>query len=477
MRALAFAIFAFALAACSHAEPTPDAKSDGSAVLAKAPQVGPLPAFQAPVPTAQTLPNGLTLIVLERPGAPLETIIFTTRHGAVHDGDKAGLASLSGEMLQAGSAGRSASQIASEVTALGSELHLGASREDLTGALTVLADKLPQATALLGDVMLRPNLDPHEFTRVKDERKARLVALLDEPRSVAGDVFVHTIFGDTGYGRPLVGTARSIESIGLDDVRHYLDGIGARNSAIIAAGPVGSADVRALVEKAFGAQKPGAAEPMINAVGVAARAPIVLVDKPGAPQSVLRLGAPSVPANSPDRYAIELANIIFGGTFTSRINQNLREQHGYTYGAHSDFEMYRGGGFFLAETDVKTEVTGVSIKELRGELTRMAAAGLTDADLDKARALFAESLVEVLQTTPSTARAVAELWVSDLPLDEYAKMLPAIAKLTTADVNAAWKRAVDAGKLSLVIVGDAKAVKTQLQAEQLGAPVLTHPPK
>ena len=475
MRALACAMIA--LAACSHAEPTPEPKADGAAVLTQAPKIGPLPPFQAPLPVAQTLPNGLTLIVLERQGAPLETIIFTSRHGAVHDGNKPGLASLAGEMLQAGSAGRSASQVNAEVTALGSELHLGASREDLTGALTVLVDKLPQATALLGDIMLRPNLDPHEFTRVKDERKASILALLDEPTSVASDVFVHTLFGDTGYGRPLVGTARSIESISLDDVRHYLDGIGAKNSAVIAAGPVSAAQVRALVGQSFGAQKPGTPEPAITAVPVATRAPIVLVDKPGAPQSVLRLGAPSVPAASPDRFAIELANIIFGGSFTSRINQNLREQHGYTYGAHSDFEMYRGGGFFLAETDVKTENTGASIQELRSELARMASTGLTDADLDKARALFADSLVEVLQTTPSTARAVAEIWVSDLPLDEFQKMMSAVAHLTPADVNAAWKRAVDADKLSLIIVGDAKSVEAQLQADRLGDAVLAHPPK
>lgn len=490
------AILAAALtfAACAHEKPkaaatAPEAKpalvqqvqqnatAQAEQVLAKPPPVPELKPFAAPVPHVETLANGLTLIVIERADAPLESIGFTSKHGAVHDGKLPGLASVTGEVLQAGSAGRSASQIAEAITALGTELHLGASREDLSSSLTVLPEKFPMAAALLGDVMLRPNLDPKEFARVKKERQARLVAMLDEPREVASEVVASQLYGESGYGQPLLGTKRSVDVMKLADVKKYLAGLSGANSAIFAAGPVPAAEVRAAVEKAFGALAKGKPEPKTEAKPAAKRPEIALVDKPGAPQSVLRLVEPSVDARNPDRYKLELANTVFGGSFTSRINQNLREQHGYTYGAHSDFNMMRGGGYFLAATDVKTDVTGAAITELHGELHKMVAPGLSEQDVEKARALFIQNIVEDLQTTPSTARSIAELWSVDLPLDEYSRMVPAVAHLTAADVNDAWKHAVDPAKLTLVVVGDAKSVAPQLEQAKLPKPTMVQPPK
>ena len=471
MNARNLSLLAVALAACAHAQPQPAPPSANPAqVLETPPQVGPIEPFNAPVPAELKLANGLSLFTLVRPQAPLETLIFTSKHGAVHDGALPGLASLSGELLQTGSAGRSASQIATEVAALGTSLHVGASREDLTGILTVLPAELPQAAALLGDVMLRPNLDPKELQRTRQQRQARLVSEADDPHFVASRVFGTVVFGDSPYGTPLLGTQASIAKIKLADVKRFLGKIGTQNAALFAAGPVPAEQLQALLDKAFGAAQPGQAEAPIKATPASHRPALVLVDKPGAPQSVLRMGEPSVAIHSPDRWALELDNLVFGGSFTSRINQNLREKHGYTYGARSDFQMLRGGGAFLAAADVKTSVTAASIKELQGELARMAQSGLSPEELTKSRALFAAGLVQELQTTPGTAQAIAELWADELPLDDLAKVLPALKQLDLAAVNAAWNRAVNPQAMTLVVVGDAKSVKSQLQAAGLPAP-------
>lgn len=446
-------------------------------VLEQKPPVPALRGFDAPVPQTATLANGLTLIVVQRKEAPLASVVFVTQHGAIDDGALPGLAALTGELLQAGSAGRSASQIAQEVTALGTELHLGASREDLTATLTVLPEKLGQATALLGQIILAPNLAPQELERVRQQIQSELVAQLDAPRMVAANAMDRVLFGEGPYGTPLAGTQASIARVKLGDVKRFLQAVGGANSAVVVAGPLPLSEVQPLVEQAFGKLPAGKPMAKREARTVAQRPRIVVLDKPGAPQSVVRVGGPGIAANHPDRYALKLADTIFGGSFTSRINQNLREAHGYTYGAGAQFVADRGGGTFRLSTDVKTEVTGASLAEIDGELEKMSAPGLSQAELDKAKALFTENLVDALQTTPSTARTIAGLWADDLPMGELAAMLPAVSKLTLAEVNAAWKRAVDVGQLSAVVVGDAQSIEAQLQAQKLPAPVRMAPVK
>jgi zinc protease len=429
------------------------------------------------VPQTTTLSNGLTLIVVQRKEAALSSIVFVTKHGGIDDGKLPGLATFSGEMLQAGSAGRSASQIAEEVTALGTELHLGASREDLTATLTVLPEKHAQATQLLGEIILSPNLARKELERVRQQTRSKLVAQLDSPRAVAANAMDKVLYGESPYGTPLFGTQASVAKVKLADVKRFLATIGGASSAVVVVGPLPLAEVQPLVEKAFGKLPAGKPMPKLASHAVDKRPSMVVLDKPGAPQSVVRMAEPGIAANDPDRYALRLADTIFGGSFTSRINQNLREAHGYTYGAGAQFVTARGGGTFQLSTDVKTEVTAASIYEIDGELAKMTSPGLDQAELDKAKALFTENLVSALQTTPSTARAVAELWVDDLPMGELSSMLPAVSKLTLTEVNAAWKKAVDAGKLSFVVVGDAKSIEAQLQEQKLPKPVRMAPVK
>jgi zinc protease len=204
----------------------------------------------------------------------------------------------------------------------------------------------------------------------------------------------------------------------------------------------------------------------------------VLVNFPGKPQSVLLVGQPSVPRSSPDVLALELANAIVGGSFTSRLNQNLREQHGYSYGAFSGFAFGRGPGAFAARTSVQTDVTGKAVTEIFGELNRLVAEPLSAEELSKGKALLAFQLVEALQSVGATSAAVADIFLFDLPLDEYRTYVSRLQALTPAIVQDAVRRALHPQEMTLAIAGDAKAVLPQLQAEaalKLPAPQLRDP--
>lgn len=486
MRALAAAC-GLVLGACNFAPPKPDMEPPlppgkpaattagapagtipGESVLAQRPSIPALRPFDAPVPTVVTLSSGLKLYVVERPSAGLEAVGFITRRGSAADPlGKEGLASLAAEMLQAGSAGKSQADVAAAVDAIGADLHVSASTDGLAVGLSALAPRLDEMASLLADVVLRPNLKAKDWQKIQAERLGQLTADRSEPQLGARAAFRAALYGNGPLGHLPEGTLSAVKRLQLADVKRYLAAVSPADSAIIAVGSASAGAVRSAMEAAFGGWKPAVASKAQARpqTAPASRPRFVLVNFPAKPQSVLLLGQPSVPRSSSDVLPLQLANAIVGGSFTSRLNQNLREQHGYSYAAFSAFAFGKGPGPFAARTSVQTDVTGKAVVELFNELNRLVAEPLSDEELNKGKALLAFQLVEGLQSVTATTRAVADIFLFDLPLDEYRTYVSRLQALTPAAVQDAVRRALHPDRMTLAIAGDAKAVLPQLQAE------------
>jgi zinc protease len=448
----------------------------GEESLKAQPEVRPLEPFDAPVPQVTTLPNGLRIYVVERPTGSIEALELVVRRGSVVDPPgKAGLASLTASMLEAGSAGRTQTQMAQAVDAIGAELSVIAGEDATAITISALPTRLDEMVKLLSDVALRPNFDKAEWAHLKGHREAELLNQRAQPVVAASLAFGAASYGGHPLGQPLLGTSASVKAISLQEVKDFYQAFSPRESAIIAVGSARGADVVAAVTKAFGGWKPGKAGPSVKDVLAKAKAPaerprLVLVNYPDKPQTVLRVGQPAVSRASPDYLALRVLNSVLGGSFTSRLNVNLREKNGYSYGAGSRFYFGTGPGPFITFSNVKTEVTGPALKEVLGELERALAQPLTPAEVDKGKALLAFDLVSQLESAPSAALALSQIFIYDLPLDEFRRFVPGLQALTPESIQAAAKRALDPSRMTIVVAGDESKLLPQLSELKLPEP-------
>ena len=445
------------------------------AALGAQPGLLPLSAFDAPVARIEKLPNGLQVWLIERKGDGIESITLLSRGGGATDPQgKPGAASLTAALMETGAAGRSQTQLAAEADAIGAALSVGASQEALAVSASAMATQLQGMVKLLSDVALRPTLAEAEFARVQKQREAALLAQRAEPGVGAQLAFQSAVYGQNLLSRPVSGTLASVKAMKLADVKAFYNTLTPSRAVLVAVGGAKADDVLSSLRKAFGGWKGGggklAAPP--DAHVPAERPRLVLVDFPGKPQSVLLVGQPSVPRSSPDYLALEALNSVLGGSFTSRLNQNLREVHGYSYGAGSRFSFGLGPGAFVASSSVKTDVTGAAVGEMLKEIERATNEPLTQEELDKARALISYRLVETLSHADSLSRAIAQSWLYGLPPDEYRSWVPRLRALTPQTVQAAVKRALDPAHLTITIAGDKAKVLPQLAGLSLPAPQL-----
>lgn len=438
------------------------ARQPGEAVLSAQPEVPPLAPFAAPVPTVTTLKNGLKLYVVERPGE-IEAIALVVKRGATSDPAKLpGLASMSAAMLETGAGGMSQFELARAADRIGANLNASAGDDATVISISGMQEQLSPMVSLLEAVALRPTLSRAEWKKLSARRRAELLARRADPVATDRLVWRRAAYGAHPLGDPLEGTPESIQRMTLRDVRAFIKGYAPGDSAVIAVGGAKAADVRAALEKAFGRWKgrstPDAAlEARVKAEP--AQGPrFVAVDYPGKPQTVIRMGEPAVSRASKDYLALNLLNAVLGGSFTSRLNQNLRERHGYTYGAFSGFGFGIGPGPFVVATSVKTDVTAPALEEIFQELKRAAEAPISEAELAKGKALLAFDLVQTLEHTSSEASAIASLFLYDLPLDEYQTFVPRLNALTVADVQAAAQRTLHPSQMTLAVAGDLTAI-------------------
>lgn len=450
------------------AQPRSAQKIPGEEVLAQMPAVPELGQFEAPVPMVRTLSNGLRVYILERPESDIQAVRLVVKKGATSDpANLPGLASVSAEMLEAGSAGKSQAEIAAAADELGASLGVGAGEDSTAVAISALKTQLSPMVKLLADVALRPNLAQADFEKLKAQREAELLAMRARPEVAAELAFRASMYGDHPLARPVEGTPESVKAMQLQQVKSFLQTVSPAQAALIA---VGGADTDALLrelEQAFGAWRPSGKS---HARPATAQLPterprLVVVDLPGKPQSVLRIGVPAVPRSSPDALALRVLNTVLGGSFTSRLNANLREKNGFSYGAFSHFNFGVGPGPFQVSTNVKTDVTGPALREALHELTAILEQPLAPEDLQKGKSLLAADLVRNLETSTSAASAISEIFLYDLPLDEYRTFVGRLKALSAEDVQAAARRVLDPQTMTVTIAGDLKTVLPQLKAE------------
>jgi predicted Zn-dependent peptidase len=440
-----------------------------------APIVGVLPPVRSPAPVQLTLSNGLEVIAIHRTVAPVVSMSLMIRSGGDADpSGHAGLASLTSEMLDEGAGERTAIEIAEVLEQLGADLYVGSGRDGSQLTLQVPSKTLSPALAIAADVVIRPRLSPEDWSRVQHDRLTALAQRRDQPEAVANVVADEVLFGaGHPYSHPVDGIESTVAATTLDDVRALAAAIWRPNNAtLVVAGDFDPKALEGELERAFGAWQPRPQPPSLPTPPFPSLPRLVLVDRPAAPQSIIRIVGPGEPRRSANRPAMALLNAVFGGSFTSRLNFNLREQKGYTYGAGSSFGFYRRTGSFAARAAVFTEVTAPAVTEFLRELAGMHTNPITPDELTKARATLLGRVAEGLSTSGGLAAQYAELRLFGLPLDEPARFVSALEAFPATEIQALAPLHMNGDRMAIVIVGDRAVIEPQLRAIGLPEPVL-----
>jgi zinc protease len=449
----------------------PGGINEAEAWRAQMPKAGPAPRLNLPRGDAFTLANGLTVIHHYNPALPLVSAELVVRSGSdANPPALPGLAGFTAQMLTEGTATRSAPRIADEIAQLGAFLDADSSTGASSVSLLSLRANFGAALDILADVVQNPAFPTAEVERQRASRLGELMQQRDEPELIAALAAAGALYGPRhpyGYGQ--LGTEPAIRAVTRDDLhgfwrRHYVPG----NAALVVSGDISRAELKAMAEARFLDWKSAPVPPLVPGTPATTKARVVLVDQPGAGQTALRLTTLGADRKTPLYPALEVMNAAFGGLFTSRINQNLREDKGYTYGVYSGFRYDRTPGPFIIAGSVRANVTGASVTELLKEARAMADQPLAPSELAGARNAELLSLPNRFETNGDIGASLAETFVFGLPLDYYSELPARLAAVTAADVQAAAQRYLDPARLLVVAVGERKKVAAQLEKLKLG---------
>jgi predicted Zn-dependent peptidase len=439
----------------------------------KPPAIGPAPSLKQPTIQKQKLSNGLAVWIVEHHEVPLAQINMIVRSGSAADPiGKYGVGSLAAAMLDEGAGTRSSLELADALEFLGANLSTTSSFDYSAVRMSVPVSKLGDALPLMADVTLRPTFPAGELDRLRKERLTTLLQARDNPAALIQIAFPRVIFGPTHrYGSSANGLPPAIEAFTVADLQafyraHYRPD----NATLLIVGDVTPASMMPMLEKAFGAWKAEGMAPLVAEVPMAPQLKsrqVYIIDKPDAPQSQIRIGWVGVPRSTADYAALEVLNTILGGSFTSRLNQNLREEHGYSYGASSAFDMRLSAGPFLAAAGVQTDKTGEAVKEFFNELNRIGTL-IPEDELKKSRNYVALGFPGEFETTGDLARKLEELVVYNLPDDTFAKFVSAVTSVTGADLQKLAARYIQPDKMAVVVIGDRKVIEGPIRQLNLG---------
>ena len=432
------------------------------------------PAFER-----RTLPNGMRLVVASVSKLPLVSIIATVDAGAsVEREGQDGVAALTAQLLLEGAAGLDGAALTDRFEQIGTSVDAHADWDSATVSLTVLADRLPAALALVRDLLRAPEFPEREVARLKDERLAELLQLRAEPRALADEQFSRAVYAPTArYATLAGGSATSVRALTRDVVRSfYTERYRPSTTTLVFAGDVSVDRAAELAHTLFGDWRGDAAAAIERAVDASPMTRLTrVVAKADASQSEVRVGHVGLPRRHPDYFETTVMNAVLGGLFSSRINLNLREAHGYTYGAFSAFEWRRAAGPFMIQTAVKSDVTGAAVREILYEIERMRSEEISNDELTLATSYLDGVFPIRYETTSAIATALSNLVIHDLPPRFYDDYRIRVREVTTADVLRAAQRHLHPDRLRIVVVGDPVVIATPL-AEIHGAPVDTVTP-
>ncbi len=418
-----------------------------------------------------TLANGINLLVIENYKIPVVSVRLVFKNaGSYIDNGKFGLASITADLLTKGTKNRSATQIAEEIDFLGANISAGCDWDGSYVSLSCLKKHLDKAIDILADVALNPVFDQEEIDRAKEQRISSIIQSKDDAGSLSDRLFNRVVFEKNPYAFPSDGTEVSIKDLTKTDIEDfYKNNYSSKNLILAFVGAISKEEAIRIVSERFSTMphkdppnNPGLwyAGDIINEFS---NKNVYIADKPGAVQSNLRIGHIGIARNNPDYIAVSVLNTILGGYFGSRINYNLREKHGFTYGARSGFTVRLQPGDFSVDTDVRNEVTDSAIGLIIEELNGIVSEEVTDDELQTVKNYLTGVFPLQLETANAVATRVINLKMYDLPKNYYSTYISAINKITKKDVLEAAKKYIHPENVYIVVSGDSKAIKEKMK--------------
>jgi predicted Zn-dependent peptidase len=438
------------------------------------PAAGPTAQVRFPAIGKTVLPNGLRVWTVRHASIPVVTITVLVSRGAADDPPgKEGLAALTADMLDEGSGKRSAIEMHEALARIGAQLDSDIGPDSIVLSLSALSRFTEPALALVADMTARPTLSEADFERVRQLRLHRLTQLRDMPGVVADRTFARLLYGAHPYGHTPLGSEPALVSMDIDDVRAFHAGLVRPSAATLIV--VGDCDHEHLVRVAgacFGGWE-GQAAATPPPSGDLPRPPrLNVVPRPGAPQSELRIGHVAAPRDTPDYHALVTANMVLGGQFVSRINLNLREDKGFTYGARTSFDFRRLPGPFALQVSVETASTAAAIRESLDEIAGIRGSRpVTPDELALGVAALTRGYARNFETAEQVARAVMQIALYDLPDTWFDEFVSKIERVSLEETTAAAARHLHPDCLTTLVVGDFEAIARDLDGLGLGEPV------
>ena len=435
------------------------------------------PVFNPPTPTRTKLSNGMGISVIEQRGMPIVAFGVLMDAGASRDPENLpGLAGFTAQMLPEGTTTKTSQEIAQAFEFIGSRISADGRREYTLLSAETLTKHWPTGLELTADLVLNPNFPDHEIERVRREHLTELRRGKDEPNAVAEQLMAGLVFqSSSGYGHPLSGTEKSIAALTRDDiVSQFSRDYTPANANLIVVGDVSIDEVAKRAEAVFGRWKGG---PSANGRSVVepsnGTATIYLVDRPGAPQSVIRALNTTIPRLHPDYLGLTLMNYAFGGQFSARLNQNLRQEKGYSYGYQSHVQWFRSSSLMLAGGSVQTEVTKESVFETLKEYNEVRGSRpISEEELENAKASVLRSFPANFERPGAIMGQVLQMVQFGLP-DDYLQTVRAnVEAITLDDVHRITQELVRPDQLKILVVGDRQLIETGLRQLDLPTVVL-----
>ena len=433
--------------------------------------------FHFPRIARRALANGLELRAVTHRSVPVAALVLLIPGGSsVDPADAHGLVSMTAGLIDEGSRGQSAIEIANRVARIGGELDIDAGVDAVVVGLTTLDRFLGAGLALLHEIVTEPDLANDDFNRIRNLRLERLRQMKDHAGAMADRAFARVLYGSHPYGHLSLGTEAALNAMTVDATRALHAAVFTPAGATLIV--VGDRPEDELLDEAgsmFGAWRaattmlPIDRDAALTAPPAEPEVRLAVVPRPGAAQSELRIGHACAPRSTPDYHVLLLLNTILGGDFVSRLNLNLREQKGYTYGVRTGFNLRRGIGPFVMQTSVGTDVTSAALQEAWREIRDIAGTRpVTDQEVAQAFASVSKGYPRGFETAGQVARSVAQLALHGLPDSYFEQFVPRLSQVTAAEVTAAARRYLEQEKMTTVIVGDLDKIAGSLPALGFG---------
>lgn len=440
-------------------------KKDYSANL---PKPGPNPSFALPAIDKQKLSNGMNVWIVKQSELPIVSMNMVFNSGGTADPqDRAGLASFTAGLLNTGTKTRSAVEIANQLQAIGASVNAGSGWDSANVSMQTLTKNLDKALEIYSDVVMNPTFPETELETLRRRALVGLLQRKDNPNAISSVVYNSLLYGKNHpYGKSLTGDEASIKAVKKAELENfYATYYRPNNATLIVVGDTDAKTIMPKLESAFGGWKAADVPKITTPENVTFDKPgIYIVDKPGAAQSVVSIGQVGVSRDNPDFFPLQVMNSILGGQFSARVNMNLREEKGYTYGARTGWNFRRGAGPFEASADVQTAVTKESVQEFMKELNGIRGAiPVTPAELEYNKQSIIRRFPQGFETVGQISGQLSNLVVYGLPDSYFNEYISKVNAVTVADVNRVANKYLTPDKMAILIVGDRKAIEPKLR--------------